>query len=51
MSGQPCWSVTVSVSVDHCSAGTRQPDPVALNAPVQFAAILVLLEEGPERLE
>jgi hypothetical protein len=44
-------SVVVSVSVDHRAARTRHPDAVALDAAVELAAVLVLLVEGPERVE
>jgi hypothetical protein len=32
-------------------ARARHPDPVALDASIQVAAVLVLLEEGVERVE
>jgi hypothetical protein len=44
-------SVTISVPVDHRGARTRHPHAVALNAAVEIAAVLVLLVEGPERVE
>ena len=50
-SSQPRESVTIRVPVDHRPARTRHPDPVALDAAVQVAAVLVLLKEGLERVE
>ena len=42
----PRRSVTISLSVDRGPARARHPDSVALDAAVELAAVLVLLEEG-----
>jgi hypothetical protein len=47
-SDRPRWSVTITVPVDRRAARTRHPDPVTLDVAVEFAAVLVLLEEGVE---
>src|SRR5262249_46927266 len=44
-------SITVCVPVDDRAARTRHPDAVPVDATVEVAAVLVLLEEGVERLE
>jgi len=44
-------SVPIRVPVDHHAARTRHPDAVALDAAVEIAAVLVLLEEGVARVE
>ena len=41
----------VRVPIDRRPARTRHPDEVALDAAVEIAAVLVLLEEGLERVE
>jgi hypothetical protein len=50
MRSQPRESV-IHVPVDRRAARTRHPDAVALDAAVQVAAVLMLLEEGVERVE
>jgi hypothetical protein len=47
----PRRSVMIGVSVDPRAARTRHPHAVALDAAVEITAILVLLVEGPERVE
>ena len=47
----PRRSVTISLSVDRGPARARHPDSVALDAAVELAAVLVLLEEGLECVE
>jgi len=44
----PSESDAIRVPVDHRAAGTRHPNAVALDAAVQFAAVLVLKIEGFE---
>jgi len=41
----------LSLSVDRRAARTSHPDAVALDAAVEITAVLVLLEEGVERVE
>ena len=45
---RPRWSVIVGAPIDDRAARTRHPDAVAVEAAVQVAAALVLLEEGAE---
>jgi hypothetical protein len=37
--------------IDHRAARTRHPDTIAIDAAVEIAAVLVLLEEDLERVE
>jgi Phage integrase family len=50
-SRRPRESVTVRVPVDHRAARIGHPDAVALDSAVEVAAVLVFLEESPERVE
>jgi hypothetical protein len=50
MRSRPRESV-IHVPVDRRAARIRHPDAVALDAAVQVAAVLMLLEEGVERVE
>jgi hypothetical protein len=50
-SRRPRASVTVRVPVDRHPARARHPHAVALDATVEIAAVLVLLEEGVEGVE
>ena len=50
-SSEPRSSFSLERSRDHCPARTRDPDAVALDAAVEVAAVLVLLEENLERIE
>src|SRR5262245_30750521 len=47
----PRWSDIVRSAVDRSTARTRHPHAVTLDAAVKLAAVLMLLEEGLERVE
>src|SRR5262245_47274125 len=44
-------SITVRVPINGRTARTRHPDPVAIDAAIKLAAVLVLSEEGGEILK
>jgi hypothetical protein len=48
---RPRRSVIARVPVDRRAARIRHPDVVALDAGVKLAAVLMLMEEGLERVE
>ena len=48
---RPRRSGIVRSTIDRSTARTRHPDPVAIDAAIKLAAVLVLLEEGGEGRE
>jgi hypothetical protein len=51
MRSRPRWSIMVSGPVADRAARTGHPHAIALDSAIQIAAVLVLLEEGVERVE